>query len=190
MTAARAGLRTPDDYREALAWTAAYLDQWPGRTWRPLADTAVAAPFLYNVSSRNWESWRRSVDFYDEGWLIWLEADILIRRQTQGKKSLDDFCRRFYGPPDSSPKMVPYTLDDLTAALNEVLPYDWRGFFQTRVYQINEHAPLGGIQDGGWRLVYNDNPNPVSRIRENVDGRADLSFSLGMVLETANGGEN
>jgi predicted metalloprotease with PDZ domain len=190
MISARAGLRTPDDYRDALAQTAASLDHWPGRTWRSLEDTAVSASILYDVSSRNWGSWRRSVDFYDEGWLIWLEADILIRRQTQGKKSLDDFCRRFYGPPDSSPKVVPYTLDDVIAALNEVTPYDWRGFFQTRVYQVTEHAPLGGIQDGGWRLVYNDNPNPVSRIRENVDGRADLSFSLGMIVETANGGEN
>jgi predicted metalloprotease with PDZ domain len=91
MISARAGLRTAEDYREDLALTAAYLDAWPGRTWRPLADTAVAAPFLYNVSSRNWESWRRGVDFYDEGWLIWLDADIVIRRETHGQKSLDDF---------------------------------------------------------------------------------------------------
>jgi len=189
MIAARAGLRTPDDYREALAWTAAYLDEWPGRTWRSLEDTAVAAPFLYNVSTRNWESWRRSVDFYDEGWLIWLEADIIIRRETHGQKSLDDFCRLFYGPPSTPPKVVPYTLDDLLVALNQVQPYDWRGFFNTRVYEIQEHAPMGGILVGGWRLVYNETPNQHNHIAENVFRTIDASFSLGLRISTE-GGEN
>ncbi len=189
MTAARAGLRTTDDYREAVAWTAAYLDEWPGRTWRPLADTAVAAPFLYNVSSRNWESWRRSVDFYDEGWLIWLEADIIIRRETHGQKSLDDFCRLFYGLPSTPPKIVPYTLDDVVAALNEVLPYDWRGFFHARIDEIQEHAPMGGITEGGWRLVYNATPNQRVQLSENVTRTIEASFSLGMRVCTE-GGEN
>jgi predicted metalloprotease with PDZ domain len=180
MIATRSGLRTPEDYREALAWTAASLDQRPGRNWRPLADTAVAAPFLYNVSSRNWEAWRRGVDFYDEGWLIWLDADILIRRETHGQKSLDDFCLRFYGAPSTPPKVVPYTLDDVVAALNQVLPYDWRGFFHTRVDEIQEHAPTGGITRGGWRLVYNATPNQRVHISENVTRTIEASFSLGL----------
>ncbi len=184
MTAARAGLRTPEDYRDALAFTAAYLDQWPGRSWRTLEDTAVAAPFLYDVASRNWESWRRSVDFYDEGWLIWLEADILIRRETHGQKSLDDFCRRFYGAPSTPPKVVPYALDDVLAALNQVLPYDWRGFFQTRVDEIQDHAPIGGITAGGWRLVYNSTPNPHIQNSENVSRTIEAGFSLGLRIST------
>ncbi len=187
MTAARAGLRTPEDYREALAWTAAYLDQWPGRTWRPLADTAVAAPFLYNVASRNWESWRRSVDFYDEGWLIWLDADIVIRHETHGQKSLDDFCRRFYGAPSTPPKVVPYMLDDILSALNEVLPYDWRGFFHTRIDEIQDHAPTGGITGGGWRLVYNGTPNPHVQVSERVSRTIEASFSLGLRVSTEPG---
>jgi predicted metalloprotease with PDZ domain len=187
MISARAGLRTPDDYRDALAFTAAYLDDWPGRTWRSLADTAVSAPFLYDVSSRNWESWRRSVDFYDESWLIWLEADIIIRRETHGQKSLDDFCRRFEGAPDTSPKVVPYTLDDVLAALNEVLPYDWRGFFATRVDQIQDHPPTGGITAGGWRLVYNGTPNPHVEVSEKVTRTMEASFSLGLRISTEAG---
>ena len=185
---ARSGLRTQQDYREALARVAGHLD-WPGRSWRSLEDTAVAAQLLYDAS-RNWEAWRRGVDFYDEGWLIWLDADILIRQQSHGQKSLDDFCRRFYGPPDSSPKLAPYTLDDVIAALNATLPYDWRGFFNTRVYEINPHPPLGGIEHGGWQLVYNDEENAVMRVRESVDESLDLSFSLGMTVQTASGEEN
>jgi predicted metalloprotease with PDZ domain len=187
MTAARAGLRTTEDYRDALAWTAAYLDQWPGRAWRPLGDTAVAAPFLYNVSSRNWESWRRSVDFYDEGWLIWLDADIVIRHETHGQKSLDDFCRRFYGAPSTPPKVLAYALEDVISALNEVLPYDWRGFFHTRIDEIQDHPPTGGITAGGWRLVYNGTPNPHVQISENVSRTIEASFSLGMRVSTEPG---
>jgi predicted metalloprotease with PDZ domain len=185
---ARSGLRTPDDYREALARIAAYLD-WPGRSWRSLEDTSVAAQLLYDAS-RNWAAWRRSVDFYDEGWLIWLDADTLIRQQSHGQKSLDDFCRRFYGAPDSSPKMVPYILDDVIAALNATVPYDWRGFFNTRVYEINPHPPLGGIERGGWQLTFNDEENAVMRVRETVDDTLDLSYSLGMVVQTASGEGN
>jgi predicted metalloprotease with PDZ domain len=185
---ARSGLRTPEDYREALARIAGHLDR-PGRSWRSLEDTAVAAQLLYDAS-RNWESWRRSVDFYDEGWLIWLDADILIRQQSHGQKSLDDFCRRFYGPPDSNPKLGPYTLDDVIAALNATLPYDWRGFFNARVYEINPHPPVGGIERAGWQLVFNDQENMVMRVRETVDESLDLSFSLGMTVQTATGEEN
>jgi predicted metalloprotease with PDZ domain len=185
---ARSGLRTSDDYREALARVAAYLD-WPGRTWRSLEDTAVAAQLLYDAS-RNWAAWRRSVDFYDEGWLIWLDADILIRQQSHGQKSLDDFCRRFYGPPDSSPKLAPYTLDDIIAALNATFPYDWRGFFNARVYEINPHPPIGGIEHGGWQLAYSDQENAVIHVRETVDDMVDLSYSLGIVVQTGSGEDN
>ncbi len=187
--AARSGLRTQEDYREALARVAAYLDNRPGRSWRSLEDTALAASLLYDAP-HNWESWRRSVDFYDEGWLIWLDADTLIRQQSHGQKSLDDFCRRFYGPPDSSPKLVPYTLDDVIAALNATVPYDWRGFFNARVYEINPHAPIGGIERGGWQLTYNDEENAVMRVRESVDEMVDLSFSLGMLVQIGSGEEN
>jgi len=167
---------------------AASLDS-PGRSWRTLEDTAVAAQLLYEAS-HNWSAWRRSVDFYDEGWLIWLDADILIRQQSHGQKSLDDFCRRFFGPPDSSPKVVSYALDDVIAALNTVLPYDWRGFFNARVYEINPHPPLGGIEHGGWQLLFNDEENAVMRVRETVDDVLDLRFSVGVDVQTATGEEN
>src|SRR5262245_31678714 len=89
--AGRSGIRTPDQVRENLALSAAVLDHRPGRTWRPLSDTAVEAQLLFNASD-GWESWRRGTDFYNEGLLIWLEADVTIRKLTQGRRSLDDFC--------------------------------------------------------------------------------------------------
>jgi predicted metalloprotease with PDZ domain len=189
MIAVRAGLRTAEDYREELASVAGYLDNRPGRSWRSLEDTAVSAPALYDVSTTNWASWRRGVDFYDEGWLIWLDADIVIRHESQGKKSLDDFCRKFFGPPDSDPKVVPYTLDDVVAAMNEVQPYDWRAFFHQRVDEINPHAPLGGIENGGWHLVYSAEPNASIHSRETVDQDLELGYSIGAEVHSGGGAE-
>jgi predicted metalloprotease with PDZ domain len=178
---ARSGLYTQAQFREQVALTAAAMDHRAGRIWRPLEDTAVAAQMLYEAP-REWTAWRRSADFYPESELIWLEADTIIRRQTNGQSSLDDFCRAFEGPPSGPPEMKPYTLDDVIAALNQVAPYDWRGFFQSHVYAVAPRAPLGGIEQGGWRLVYNDTPNELLQAGEKFAHGVDLTDSLGMVI--------
>ena len=113
-----------------------------------------AAQILYGAP-QEFESWRRSVDYYPEGELIWLEVDAIIRQQTHGQRSLNDFCRRFHGGESGSPKVVPYTFEDVVSGLNQVAPYDWRTFLRTRLDQLVEHAPLGGIENSGWKLVNN-----------------------------------
>jgi predicted metalloprotease with PDZ domain len=177
--AARSGLRTPEDQREHLAAIAAYLDRYPGRTWRPLQDTAVAAQLLYYASG-SWAAWRRGVDYYDEGELIWLEADTIIREQTKGTRSLDDFCRRFHGAPSGPPMVKPYTFDDVVSTMNDVAPYDWRTFFITRLNSTDGHAPLGGVTNSGWRLVYTDVQNEYQKAFGEASKIIDLSYSLGI----------
>ena len=184
--AARTGLRSPEDQREHLAVIAAYLDRYPGRTWRPLLDTAVAAQLLYNASG-SWSSWRRSVDFYDEGELLWLEADTIIREQTKGTRSLDDFCRRFHGAPSTAPMVKPYTFDDVVNTMNEVAPYDWRTFFTTRLNSTDPHAPLGGITNSGWRLIYTAAQSDYQKAIEEASKTADFSYSLGIKLNEEGG---
>jgi predicted metalloprotease with PDZ domain len=179
--AARSGLRSAEDQREHLAAIAAYLDRYPGRTWRPLLDTAVAAQLLYNASGA-WFAWRRGVDFYDESELIWLEADTLIRQQTKGVRSLDDFCRRFHGSPSGGPMVKPYTFDDVVNAMNEIAPYDWREFFVARLNSTDVHAPLNGIINSGWRLVYTDTESDYQKAIEQASKSLDLSYSLGARL--------
>src|SRR5260370_25025232 len=71
------------------------LDHRAGRTWRPLQDTATSVQILYG-SVPEWQNWRRSADYYPEGFLIWLEVDTLIRQQTHSQQSLNDVCRLFY----------------------------------------------------------------------------------------------
>jgi predicted metalloprotease with PDZ domain len=179
LLSARAGIRSVEAYREALAATAAYLDHQAGRNWRPLQDTATGAQTLYLLPVKAWFSYRRSVDFYDESWLIWLEADTIIRRQSGGKKSLDDFCRSFHGAPSTGPKLVTYTFDDVVTAMNAIAPYDWRTFFRDRLDYIGPRAPLGGITGSGWNLIYNDVPNDHISADERTGGEITMEYSLG-----------
>lgn len=178
----RSGVVPPDWQRDELAGTAADLDREPGRSWRPLKDTTVGAQFLYGAPGA-WSSWRRGVDFYGEGVLIWLDADAVIRRETGGKRSLDDFCHVFAGGSSGPPKVVPHTFDDVVAALNQVAPYDWRGFLTSRIDSTSTKAPLNGIAAGGWKLAWTDSLTARMEASEKEGKYVDESYSLGIVLD-------
>ncbi len=178
--AARSGIESADEYRANLATNAATLDYRPGRTWRDLQDTATAAQILYDTSTQ-WDNWRRSVDYYSEGALIWLDVDTTIRKLTKGKKSLNDFCARFLGLNGNTPPIVvPYTFDDVVENLNAIAPNDWSAFFRERLTSKSPHAPLGGIENGGYRLVYTDAPNEILQARESATGDALAWWAIGI----------
>jgi len=178
----RSGLLTDEQYREALAATAAMLDHRVGRGWRPLEDTARSVQILRMITTPEWVNWRRSLDYYPEGELIWLEVDSIIRQQTRGQRSLNDFCRQFYGGESGPPKVVPYTFDGVVRALNDVAPYDWASLLKERIHATSHHAPLGGIERDGWELVYTDQPNAFTEAAEKMYKFADFSDSLGFSL--------
>jgi predicted metalloprotease with PDZ domain len=180
--AARAGFRTPEEARDALAAVAAAYDHREGRAWRSLADT-TNQPIIAARKPQAWRSWQRGEDYYTEGELIWLEADTLIREKSGGKKSLDDFARGFFGVEDGRVDVLTYTFDDVVAALNKVLPYDWASFLHARVDAAGGEAPLHGLARGGWKLVYTDKPAADGGSR---GGGADFSYSLGMNLSKDN----
>jgi len=181
LLAERSGLLSAEQYRESLALTAASLDHRSGRAWRPLEDTARAVQTL-RLQGQQWSSWRRGLDYYPEGALIWLEIDSIIRQQTHDQHSLDDFCRRFHGGQSGSPVVVPYKFDDIVRTLNEVAPYDWDTLLKERVGATSTHAPLGGIERDGWKLVYNDHPNMFTQAAEKIFKFADFSYSLGFTV--------
>lgn len=187
---ARSGLWPAERYRDRLAQSAAYYSIQPGRAWRPLADTAVAAQQLSRASPL-WRSDRRSADYYNEGALVWLEADMLIREATRGRRSLDDFCAAFFGGQDADrtgpPRVAPYSEDDIYAALDGVLRHDWRRFFAERITAAAPPPPVGGLDRGGWRLAYGPERNAFLQDLETWDPSAgmELGYSLGLRLNTA-----
>jgi len=178
----RSGLWTAENFRESIAAVAAEMDNQSGRKWRPLVDTATAVQITYS-SPRAWMNYRRRVDYYFEGLLLWMEADVLIRSHSQGKLSLDDFLHKFHGGQDSPPIVRTYTFDDIVATLNEVMPYDWREFLNERVNMVAPRAPLGGITNGGWKLVYNETSNEEIKFNEQQKKFRDFTYSVGFIVK-------
>lgn len=196
--AARAGLKSAQEYREVLAFWAAWMDFTAGRNWRSTEDTAVAASLLRDIN--RWGNWTRGQDYYFEGELLWLDIDTLIRKTTNNHKSLDDFERLFLGkggngvPCDRSssqecntgPAIVPYTFDELVATLNQVMPYDWASFLHDRIDNVHEHADFDGIRRAGYDVVYQDE---ISASEKSIVqafpkwlGSLEEWFSVGMLL--------
>ncbi|MFC1525245.1 M61 family metallopeptidase [Candidatus Latescibacterota bacterium] len=178
----RCGLWSQEQGLEYLAYSADRAQNRKGRAWRPLVDTAVAAQLLYEARG-DWAAWRRGVDFYVEGALIWLEIDTIIRQQTDGRRSLDDFCRRFLGEGTGGPGVKPYTLADVVAELHAVAPHDWEALLESRLTSTDPDAPLGGVHRGGWRLTYGEEPTEVFTAFEVSDEITDLRSSIGLILD-------
>ncbi|WP_263356015.1 M61 family metallopeptidase [Acidicapsa ligni] len=181
--AARSGLKSQAQYRDILAMSAAQLDYKPGREWRTTEDTAIAASILRGGNPA-WSNWKRGQDYYQEGELLWLDADTLIRKQTENKKSLDDFQKIFLAKGgETGPDIVTYNREELIKDLNEVTPYDWAKFLHERIDLINPRADLDGIERGGYRLVYHDKPSKSERTMASAGGRRgglNVWYSLGV----------
>ncbi len=179
---ARSGMLSKQDTLDAIASTAAaYSLGTPGRVWRPLIDT-TNDPIIAQRAPQPWRSWMRSEDYYSEGELIWMDVDRIIRQQSGGKRSIDDFAKAFYGVRDRDWGELPYDLDDIVATLNKVQPYDWRGYLQRKIYSIAPQAPLDGITQGGYKLVYT--PEPTNWIKSLEENRKyiDLTYSGGFAV--------
>ncbi len=178
--AARSGLRTQEQSRDALALVvAAYTDNRAGLAWRALQDT-TNDPIIAQRRPKPYRSWQLGEDYYSGGQLIWLEVDARLRGKSGGKKSLDDFASAFFGVDNGSWTVKPYTFEDVVATLQEIVPDDWAGFLRAR---LDGGTPItGGLEASGWKLVYRDTPNTYAKTAGKEGGGADLLYSLGFTV--------
>lgn len=187
--AGRSGLRTRQQSLDQFAQIAAYYDVQAGRRWRAVLDT-TSDEIINPRRPMSWSYWQRYEEYYDEGLLIWLEVDTLIRERSNGKRSLDDFARAFFGINDGSFTPVTYTFADVIKALNDVEPYDWAGYLRPRIDGVDRPVPLDGLRRGGYRLVYTDKPSDYQAAMDTQSKRTDLIYSLGIQIdESDQGGE-
>jgi predicted metalloprotease with PDZ domain len=177
---ARSGMMPVEDVKSELARVAAYYDTLPGRTWRPLIDTTYD-PIVQSRRPQPWSSWLRGEDYYSEGMLIWLEADARLRQLTDGRRSIDDFARAFFGVNPGDQGILTYRFDDVAATLNAIAPSDWDAWLRRRVERAGP-APLAWIEAGGYRLVYRDTPTDYFKAREKARKILDLTYTLGLVV--------
>ena len=127
------------------------------------------------------------MDYYDEGALIWLEADAIIRSQTNNAKSMDDFAHLFHGGQNTPPMVKTYTFDDIVNTLNQVAPYDWRKFLTDRIINVSPAAPVGGIEKAGWKLYYNDQQSELQKAQEEVSKSINAAYSIGLLISQKDG---
>jgi predicted metalloprotease with PDZ domain len=177
--AARSGLMTKQQTLDAIAATAATYDYRVGRSWRAMIDT-TNDPIIASRRPLSWLSWQRSEDYYSEGQLIWLDADTLIRDKTGGKKSLDDFAKTFFGVENGSFVTKTYRFEDVVAALNSVVAYDWATFLHQRLEGHGPGAPLDGLARGGYKLVFDEKQSEYLKSAEMRRKNTDLMFGIGL----------
>jgi predicted metalloprotease with PDZ domain len=181
--AARSGLVTAEQARDGLAQVAASFEYRAGRTWRNLQDTTNEGTIGARGRNKDWGNWQRGVDYYDEATLIWLDADMLIRERSQGAKSMDDFAQAFFGVQDGRVQPLTYTFEDVLGTLNQVLPFDWRGFLRERLDTHQTGAPLDGLKRSGWQLAWAEAPSEFEK-NDDAEWRGDdFAYSLGLYLK-------
>jgi predicted metalloprotease with PDZ domain len=182
---ARSGLVSKQDTLDGYAALLGTYDTAPARQWRPLIDT-TNDPVMSQRRPKGWVSWQRSEDYYNEGLMVWMEVDALLRQKSNGRKSLDDFARPFFGIRDGDWGEVTYRFGDVADTLNRIVPYDWAGFLQQRLTETGKAAPLQGFILNGYRLVYV--PEQSSFLKQNEKARkiSDFSYSLGLVVGDGN----
>ncbi|MBR0552889.1 M61 family metallopeptidase [Stakelama marina] len=179
----RSGLVSKQTTLDEYALIASNLDTAPARQWRPLIDT-TNDPIISQRRPRGWYSWQRSEDYYNEGLLVWMEVDSILREQSGGKKSLDDFARAFFGMNDGDWGELTYNFDDVVATLNSIVPYDWASLLKKRLTAVGAPAPLKGFERNGYKLVYNSTPNGFLEKLDKNRKRVDVSRSVGIVADT------
>lgn len=180
--AGRSGMQSKEMVLAEWATNAGFYSAQAGRDWRSVEDTTLD-PVIAGRKARAFPSATRTEDYYNEGSLMWLEADMLIRGATRDAKSLDDFARAFFGGREGDWGQDTYDFDDVVAALNAVYPHDWAKFLRERMQTPGRPAPVGGIEAAGYRLVWRDTPNAYDRDRMAQAKNADLTHSLGMTID-------
>ncbi len=175
---ARCGLMTNEQFVHRLLVELRNATHQQGREWRTLADTGAAAHIL-RAGSDSWPGLRRSQDFYMEGMLFWLEADAILRTESAGTKSLDDFCLEFFRAADDLSHPKPFTREDLVRILSSLVPFDWDGLIYRRIesFQSAFDPSVAGLL--GYRFELQPTVNSVPADTFRYSGGIDAYDTVG-----------
>ncbi|MEK7484067.1 MAG: hypothetical protein AABZ60_07030 [Planctomycetota bacterium] len=179
--AVRAGLVSTEEYLGQLQSKIESLKNRTGRKWRSLEDTAISA-YTLRTGSYYWADLRRDQDYYNEGVLFWMEVDAILRQESQQTKSLDTFCKIFFGPQPGSPKISTYQRKEVIEILQNLIPYDWESLIQKRVRSPMDELSLDFLSRIGYSLKEVSNIPPTIQQKEWESRAVYATASLGMVI--------
>jgi len=177
--AVRSGLWDPETFLAALARAAAEAELAVGRRWRPLRDT-LHDPIIAARQKGPWPSWQSSERYYTDGSLIWLDVDTRLRALSKDSRSLDDFGRLFFGTQDQNPGSLTYDFEEVMETLGQIAAFDWSSYFQSQLTVVDGQAPTDGIANGGYTLVYREEPSAFQKKDDALTEVSDLRFSIGL----------
>jgi predicted metalloprotease with PDZ domain len=180
--AVRCGLVSPAQARDSLAEVAASYAHRAGKLWRNLQDTTNEPAMGLRRREQDWPDQQRASDYYSESSLMWLDADSLIREASEGRRSLDDFARLFFGVQDGRIEPLAYTFEDIVSTLNQVQALDWARFLRERLDGNALQAFTGGLERCGWTLSWAPTPSEVNRPSDPEAQQDDFLYSLGLSL--------
>lgn len=182
--AARSGLMTEQQARDALAYNLGVQALRKGKQWRSLRDTAYQGIADFNGISQPAESWQRGFDFYDEGVNFWLQVDARLRQLSDDQRSMDDVAKLFFADTPDFPTLATYDDTAVIAALQAVQPHDWAGFLRSR---LDDTPPPSTLEDTGWRLAWATQTNPAVEAAANTDEVDDFRFDAGLRIAREDG---
>lgn len=183
---ARAGIVSFDEHQQRIAYRVGILARRSGRSWRPLEDTAIAA-YTLRGGSPSWTDLRRSQDYYDEGAFFWLEVDSIIRRLSDGKLSLDNFCQTFFAFDKQFPKVKPFEVTEIIQTLNGLVEYDWAGLIERRIRTAAPELSLEGLRASGYDFTLSAEKPDYVKQREGDRESINAAYSIGLFVSKKSG---
>ena len=85
----------------------------------------------------------------------------------------------FMAAPNNGPEVKTYTFEQMVSDLNAIAPYDWAAFFHKRLDSTSKESPVGGIENGGWKVIYTDQPAKLEGRRGNFGEIYSIGLQVG-----------
>ncbi len=148
----RSGVIADSSYLDLLSQTITRVLQGPGRLHQSLAESSFDAWSKFYRQNEN--SPNAIVSYYAKGSLVALALDLLIRRETIGKCSLDDVMRAVWGKYGQSEKGMPETAFEELAS--EICGLDLKDFFDNAVRGTDDLPLAEYLETVG--VIYKERP--------------------------------
>lgn len=182
--AARSGMTSEQEFRQWVLDTVLRYERQEGRRWRSIEDTARDVEHVRG-GSEHWGDLRRGADYYSNAAMVWLEFDAMIRADSGGERSLDDFCKAFF-EVEAMPigKQATFTREDVVRTLGVINDRrDWDALIRDRIERPARDLSFKPMLDLlGLKIVKADEPTAIWKKVHPGSKGADRRHSIGVSI--------
>lgn len=156
----RAGIWNEKQLLTSYSGTINFIENSPGSKLMSAVEASIVAPFLDRASQvQNTNLSNITVSYYPKGELLAFALDLMIRKRSNGKKSLDDVMRKMYDEFYlKSPKNTYYlrgrgfTIEDFERVTTQVTGANMSDFFAKYVRDVQMPPYDEGLEFVGLKL--------------------------------------